>query len=60
MSIEEITATKQAHRVIKDRKEVLALLKEDKHIEGSEEVWNVLLTNCTHSGEVHIALLSFL
>ena len=43
-AIATIAASKQAHRVIEDGKEALALLEEDPCIAGSEEEWNALLT----------------
>ena len=43
-AIATIAAAKQAHRVIEDGKEALALLEEDPRIAGSEEEWNALLT----------------
>ena len=43
-TIAAIAIANQAHRVIEDGKEALALLEEDPRIAGSEEEWNVLLT----------------
>ena len=43
-AIATIAAAKQAHRVIEDGKEALALLEEDPRVAGTEEEWNALLT----------------
>ena len=58
-AIATIAAAKQAHRVIEDGKEALAILEEDPRVAGTEEEWNALLTEAFAFGVSPTVLLSF-
>ena len=58
-TIAAIAAAKQAHRVIEDGKEALAILEEDPRVAGTEEEWNALLTEAFAFRVSPTVLLSF-